>query len=203
MVPLPIRAYLLRAAVAGGTLLAATPALAHEERDRLGGFLAGLSHPVTGGDHLLAMVSVGIWGAVLRRPLLVVLPVLFPAMMAVGGLIGIAALPFPPVEIGIALSVLSLGGAVAAGWRAPVWAAVLLVGVFALFHGYAHGRELPGAADPVLYSVGFMLATGALHLAGIAIGLVRDRRGGEAVTRWIGGGVAAAGCVFLWRAVVP
>lgn len=178
---------------------AAAPAFAHDETNLVGGLLAGLAHPLTGVDHLLAMVSVGIWGAILRRPSLVVLPVVFPVMMAIGGLFGVAGVPFPPVELGIALSVLLLGATIAAEWRAPVWAAVLLVGAFALFHGYAHGRELPAAADPILYSIGFMLATGSLHIAGIAIGLVRDRPGGTVVTRWLGATIAAAGCVFLWR----
>lgn len=176
------------------------PAQAHTGSG-LGGFVAGIAHPLTGVDHLLAMVSVGIWGAVLGRPLIVVLPVVFPAMMAVGGLLGIAQVPFPPVEIGIAMSVLLLGGAIALGWRAPLWAAVPLVGAFALFHGYAHGRELPRAADPVDFSVGFMLATGLLHLVGIAIGWLHDRRGGRLVTRAAGSGVAAAGIYFLVRAL--
>lgn len=182
--------------------LAASPAAAHEGSGALGGFMAGVAHPLTGMDHLLAMVSVGIWGAVLRRPLLIVLPVLFPGMMAVGGLLGLVHLPFPPVEIGIALSVLMLGGAIAADWRAAVPVAVGMVAIFALFHGYAHGRELPRAADPVFYSIGFMLSTGLLHIAGIGIGLVRHRPGGAVVTRGVGALVAIAGIVFLWQALV-
>ncbi|MFL6725774.1 MAG: HupE/UreJ family protein [Sphingomicrobium sp.] len=189
-------------AVLAAALMLASPAAAHTGSGGLGGFVAGIEHPLTGIDHLLAMVSVGIWGAILGRPLLIALPVVFPGMMAVGGLLGLIHLPFPRVELGIALSVLLLGGAIALEWRASVWAAVVLVGVFALFHGYAHGRELPRAADPVYYSLGFMLATGSLHVAGIGIGLVHDRPGGPAVTRLAGGIVAVAGVRFLWQALV-
>ncbi|MFN2474616.1 MAG: HupE/UreJ family protein [Sphingomicrobium sp.] len=181
--------------------LTASPVSAHTGSGVLGGFVAGVEHPLSGPDHLLAMVSVGIWGAILGRPLLVALPIVFPAMMAVGGLLGLIHLPFPPVEIGIALSVLALGSCILFEWRAPVSAAVLLVAVFALFHGYAHGRELPRAADPVYYSMGFMLATGLLHIAGIGIGLIHSQPHGPLATRTLGGGVAAAGLWFLWQAL--
>ena len=147
------------------------------------------------------MVAVGIWGAILGRPLLFALPVTFPAMMAVGGLFGIAGLPFAPVEIGVALSVLVLGGAIAANWRAPVPVAILLVAAFALFHGYAHGSELPAAADPLYYSLGFMLATGMLHLFGIAIGTLHGHARGRPLARAIGGLIALSGMAFLWLAL--
>lgn len=180
----------------------ATPAMAHSGSGALGGFTAGFAHPLSGLDHLLAMVSVGIWGAILRRPLLITLPIVFPAMMAVGGLIGLLRLPVPSVELGIAFSVLALGAAIAFEWKAPVAAAVLVVAVFAMFHGYAHGRELPHAADPVLYSVGFMLATGLLHLAGIGIGQIHDWRYGPDATRLVGASVSLAGLWFLSQAIV-
>ncbi len=183
-------------------IAAASPAIAHSDSSGLGGFVAGVEHPLSGADHLLAMVSVGIWGAILGRPLLVTLPVVFPAMMAVGGLLGLAHVPLPPVEIGIALSVLLLGACIVFEWRAPVAVAVALVALFALFHGYAHGRELPRVADPVYYSMGFMLATGLLHVVGISIGLIHSRPAGPAVTRTIGGGVAMAGMWFLRQALV-
>jgi urease accessory protein len=146
------------------------------------------------------MVAVGLWGAVLGRPLLLALPVVFPVVMALGGVLGMAGVPAPPVELGIAASVLALGIAVAAAFRAPVWAACLAVAVFALFHGYAHGRELPLAADPTGYSLGFVLATGLLHLAGIGIGLLHHRRSGRLVVRALGGLIAAAGAWFLVQA---
>ncbi len=147
------------------------------------------------------MVSVGLWGAFLGRPLIVALPVIFPTVMAIGGVLGIAGLPMPPVEIGIAVSVLVLGGMIAGAVRAPVWLASLIVAVFAIFHGYAHGKELPSAADPVGYSAGFVLATGMLHVVGVGLGLINDRPGGAVITRSLGGLVMLAGVWFLWAAL--
>ena len=165
-----------------------------------GGFVSGFLHPLSGFDHLLAMVSVGLWGAFLGRPLIVALPVIFPAVMAVGGALGIAGVPLPPVEIGIALSVLVLGIMIAGAVRASVWLACTIVAIFAIFHGYAHGQELPSAADPVGYSVGFMLCTGLLHVCGIGIGLLNERPGGLAVTRTLGGLIGVAGIWFMAKA---
>ena len=182
-------------------LTLATPAAAHMGTGLAGGFQSGFVHPFSGFDHLLAMVSVGLWGAFLGRPLIVLLPVIFPAVMAVGGALGIAGVPLPPVEIGIALSVLVLGAMIAGAIRAPVWLACTIVAVFAIFHGYAHGHELPSAADPIGYSLGFVLATGMLHVAGIGIGLLNDRPGGIVVTRSLGGLIAAAGVWYLYMAL--
>lgn len=181
--------------------LLAGPAAAHDGTGLAGGFISGFRHPLAGYDHLLAMVAVGLWGAILGRPLVVALPAIFPAMMVLGGVAGMAGLPAPPVELGIALSVLVLGVAIALAWRAPVWLACLMVGAFALFHGYAHGQELPSAADPLGYSAGFVLATGLLHLAGVAIGLVALRPGGLVALRALGGLIAAAGAWFIASAV--
>lgn len=150
---------------------------------------------------MLAMVSVGLWGAFLGRPLIVLLPVIFPAVMAVGGAMGIAGMPLPPVELGIALSVLVLGSLIAGAVRPPVWLACAIVAVFAIFHGYAHGKELPSAADPIGYSVGFMLATGMLHVAGIGIGMLADRPGGAITVRGAGALIAACGVWFLVQAL--
>jgi len=180
----------------------AAPAWAHDETGLAGGFISGLKHPVLGFDHLLAMVAVGLWGAVLGRPLIAALPAIFPAFMVVGGLLGIAGAPMAPVEIGIALSVLLLGAAIAARFVAPVWLACLLVGVFGLFHGYAHGQELPVAADPTAYGLGFVLATGALHGAGIGLGLLDRRRGGRRALRVLGALIALAGVYFLYKATL-
>jgi urease accessory protein len=181
---------------------AASPAQAHMGTGLPGGFVSGFLHPLTGWDHLLAMVSVGLWGAFLGRPLIVALPVIFPTVMAFGAFLGMANVPFPPVEIGIGLSVLLLGAVIAAAWRAPVWAACAIVAIFALFHGDAHGKELPSAADPIGYSVGFVLSTGLLHVAGIGIGLLNDRPGGIVITRALGGVIALAGVYFLYTAIV-
>ena len=181
----------------GAALFIAGPASAHMGTGLPGGFVSGFEHPLSGFDHLLAMVSVGLWGAFLGRPLIVALPVIFPTVMAFGAVLGMAHTPMPPTEIGIALSVLTLGGLIAFAVKAPIWVACLIVGMFALFHGYAHGAELPSAADPVGYAVGFVLATGLLHVAGIGIGLLNERPGGAIVTRGLGALVAAAGVYFL------
>lgn len=185
-----------------GLALLAGPALAHSGTGLAGGFTSGFLHPLNGPDHLLAMVAVGLWGAFLGRPLVYVLPMIFPAVMAIGGVLGMAGVPMPPVEIGIALSVLLLGLAVAAALKAPVWAASFVIAVFAIFHGYAHGQELPSAADPVGYSVGFVLATGLLHVVGIGLGSLNRNRLGAAVARGLGGGIAAAGVYFLYQATL-
>jgi len=192
---------LARVPAAGAALLVPASAFAHEGAGLAGGFGAGFSHPFAGADHLLAMVAVGLWGAFLGRPLVLLLPLVFPTVMGVGGVLGMAGAPAPPVEAGIALSVLLLGAAVAAAWRAPVWLACALVGVFAIFHGYAHGLELPSAADPVGYSLGFVTATGLLHLAGIGLGMLAKRPAGALALRGAGALVAIAGAVFVHGAL--
>ena len=182
----------------GIVLLAASqPALAHEGTGLAGGFVAGFQHPLTGPDHMLAMIAVGLWGAFLGRPLIYLLPMIFPIMMTFGGAMAILGMPLPPVEIGIALSVVILGAMVLGAVRAPIWLACTIVGIFGLFHGYAHGLELPSAADPVGYSAGFVLATGLLHVFGIALGMLRSRPGGDIVVRTLGGMIVAAGLWFL------
>lgn len=182
-------------------IMAAAPASAHFDPSLSGGFGAGFRHPLSGPDHLLAMVAVGLWGAFLGRPLIYLLPVIFPTVMAFGGAMGMAHLPMPPIEIGIALSVLLLGAAIALALKPPIWVAALLVGIFAIFHGYAHGTELPSIADPIAFSVGFVLATGLLHIAGIGVGLLTERPGGAPVVRAIGVMIAASGGWFLFQAV--
>lgn len=177
------------------------PAYAHSAKSLSLGFTGGFLHPLSGPDHLLAMISVGLWGAFLGRPLIYLLPVVFPTVMAVGGVLGMAQLPFPRVEIGIALSVIVLGAAILFRWRAPVLLAAVIVGIFGLFHGYAHGLELPSMANPVSFSLGFVLATGMLHVLGIFIGLLRDRPGGETLLRGMGAVIAAAGGWFLYAAL--
>ncbi|MGB3794913.1 MAG: HupE/UreJ family protein [Alteraurantiacibacter sp.] len=173
------------------------PALAHESDSLALGFQGGFLHPLAGLDHLLAMVAVGIWGAFLGRPLVYLLPIIFPAVMAFGGVLAMAGMPLPPVEVGIALSVLVLGLSILFRWRPPVWLAALIVALFGLFHGYAHGLELPSMANPVSFSLGFVIATGLLHVAGIALGLLRKWGIGEQVLRAAAAVIAIAGLWFL------
>src|SRR3954454_21934927 len=138
-------AFLPSAAVATGAVLLSSPAVAHTGTGLPGGFVSGFEHPFSGADHLIAMVCVGLWGAFLGRPLIYVLPVIFPTVMVGGAIVGMMGVPLPPVEIGIALSVLVLGGNIALAVKAPVRSASLIVAASAIFHGYAHGRELPSA----------------------------------------------------------
>jgi urease accessory protein len=182
-------------------LLVSDPASAHIGTGLPGGFASGFAHPFGGFDHLLAMVSVGLWGAFLGRPLIYLLPVVFPAMMVLGAIMGMFVVGLPPVELGVAASVLVLGACIALSVRAPVWAASLVVAVFAVFHGYAHGSELPSAADPVGYSAGFVLATGLLHVSGIGLGTLNNRPHGIVATRSLGAVIALSGAWFLYRAI--
>lgn len=188
--------------IALGVLLL-LPALAgaHEESGQAAGLAAGLLHPVSGLDHVLAMVAVGLWGAVLGPPAIWVLPVAFPLVMALGGLLGLLGVPLPAVEVGIAVSALVLGVMVLAEVRPPLWVAALIVSFFAVFHGHAHGRELPAGTNALLYSLGFVVATGLLHAVGIALGVAHRWAAGRQLVRAAGAGVALAGIFFLWRAV--
>jgi urease accessory protein len=182
-------------------LLIATcaPVFAHTGSMR-GGFVGGFAHPLFGPDHVVAMVAVGLWGAFLGAPAIWLLPIVFPLVMAGGGVIGILGIPLPGVEIGIAISAIVLGLMVMLAAKPPLLIAAVLVGAFAIFHGYAHGAELPPGADAVAYSVGFVVATGLLHLTGIAFGLVARWPAGRIAVRTAGGAIALAGLVFLTAA---
>jgi urease accessory protein len=182
--------------LAAAAILLPDIALAHEG-GVAGGFLSGFTHPILGFDHVVAMVAVGLWGAFLGQPAIWLLPVVFPVVMAFGGLLGISGAPIPGVETGIALSALALGAMVAFALRPPLWMAAVLVGVFAIFHGHAHGTELPQAANPLAYAVGFVVATGLLHLSGIALGLLARWPAGVGAVRVGGAAIACAGLYFL------
>ncbi|HZY02854.1 MAG TPA: HupE/UreJ family protein [Anaeromyxobacteraceae bacterium] len=179
------------------------PALAwaHAEQGRAAGLLAGLRHPVSGLDHVVAMISVGLWGAQLGPPAVWLLPVTFPVVMAFGGMLGLSGARLPGVEAAIGISGVALGLAVLSEWRPPPWLGALMVGFFAVFHGHAHGAELPPGGNGLLYSLGFVVATGALHATGIGIGAVHRWPWGRAALRAAGAAVAATGGWFLWRAL--
>ncbi len=194
---LPMRAATYALAVATLALATAAPAFAHEGQGVAGGFVSGFMHPILGWDHVAAMVAVGLWGAFLGPPSIWLLPIVFPLVMAFGGALGIAGVPLPAVETGIAASAVVLGIMVALGARPPIWAAAVVVGGFAIFHGYAHGTELPVAADAVAYAVGFVVATGLLHLVGITFGLATKWEAGKFAVRTVGGIIAIAGLAFL------
>jgi urease accessory protein len=175
----------------------ASPATAHVGDGAVGGFVSGFTHPLFGWDHVVAMVAVGLWGAFLGAPAIWLLPIVFPLVMACGGALGVLGAPLPAVEAGIAASAIVLGLAVALAARPPLWVAAVVVGAFAVFHGHAHGSELPEAANALTYAVGFVVATGLLHLLGIGFGLVVRWPAGRVAVRAGGGGIALAGLAFL------
>lgn len=192
-----LHSFPIRIAVSAMLLgIAATPTLAHSGSSA-GGFIGGFAHPLFGPDHVVAMVAVGLWGAFLGAPAIWLLPIVFPLVMAVGGAIGMLGIPLPAVETGIAASAVVLGMMVALAAKPPLWVAAVLVGMFAIFHGHAHGTELPAGADAVAYSAGFVIATGLLHLAGIAFGTLARWPAGRFAVRAAGGAIALAGLAFL------
>jgi len=184
-------------------LIALCPAtaFAHVQQGEAAGFLTGFLHPISGLDHVLAMVAVGLWGAQLGTPAIWMLPVAFPMVMAMGGMLGLMGVPVPGIEYGIAASAILLGAAVLFEVRASLVVTALLVGVFAIFHGHAHGTELPPGQSALLYSMGFVIATGCLHAVGIGIGAVHRWTWGEKLLRAAGAVVAMGGVFFMWRAI--
>jgi len=181
-------------------LVAATPAHAHPGIGNTLGLAQGFAHPLGGIDHVLAMVAVGLFAAQLGGRALWAVPLAFVAMMAVGGAAGMAGVSLPFAELGIALSVLVLGATVAARVHLPTLAAMALAGLFALFHGHAHGAGMPETASGLAYGLGFVLATTSLHAAGIGLGLAIGQAGeafGSRVLRAAGSAMAVTGVAIL------
>jgi urease accessory protein len=178
-------------------------AMAHTGVGDVGGFAHGFWHPITGLDHVLAMVLIGVLAWQLGGRALWLVPATFVLVMAVGGALGIAGMTLPLVELGIALSVVVLGAAVALGMRAPVAVAMGVAGLFAIFHGHAHGAEMPGDASGLAYGVGFMIATALLHLCGLGLGYLVGAAGDRyaVVVRSAGGLAAIAGIAILTGAL--
>lgn len=178
-------------------LASTVPALAHSGDGYGGGFVAGFTHPILGWDHVAAMVAVGLWGAFLGAPSIWILPVVFPLVMALGAIAGIVGIPVPAVETGIAASALVLGLMIVFAVKPPIWVAAIIVGAFAIFHGYAHGTELPATVNAFAYAVGFVISTGLLHLLGIVFGLLAKWPAGRVAVRGAGGLITLAGGAFL------
>lgn len=173
------------------------PVSAHEIHSG-GGFMSGFNHPVLGFDHLLAMLSVGMLSTQLCGRAIWTVPLAFVTFMLVGGILGLYAIAVPFVEIGIALSVLLLGLAIAFDRQIPLLFAMAFVGVFAIFHGHAHGAEMPELASPVLYALGFLLGTAVIHLGGVMIGLGMQKMTGQRnLMRVTGAAIAAMGGYLL------
>jgi len=192
-----------RIAALASVLVALTgPAFAHTGHGNAGGFVHGFMHPVGGLDHMLVMMAVGLYAVRLGGRALWLMPATFIAVMAFGGLLGTFRIADPFFEIGVAMSVVVLGLAVALRANMTTITAVALVGLVAIFHGYAHGAEMPGDVSGYAYAAGFMLATALLHSAGIALGLLADRLsklGGRRMVEASGGAMALAGVVILIR----
>jgi urease accessory protein len=186
----------------GLALACSSPAGAHIIGGAQGGLGSGFAHPLTGPDHFLAMFAVGLWGAQMGGRLVWTLPVTFPLLMVVGAVAGMAGLPFPRAEVGIAISIVALGAAIACVCRPAEWIALALVAVFAVCHGYAHGVELPLSADPADYAIGFVLATGTIHLLGIAVGFVLNKPMAGQLSRMLGGAIGLGGVYFLVTATL-
>ena len=191
----------LSAVLPWALLLAPALASAHVEGGQAAGFVTGLEHPWSGLDHILAMIAVGIWGAQLGNPAMWVLPVTFPVMMSLGAMMGLLGIPVPGIEAGIALSAVMLGFMICRELRPHMAVAMIMVGFFAIFHGHAHGTELPAGQSGLLYSLGFVIGTGCLHGIGILIGLIHGYRFGKLVLRGTGAFITVMGFVFLWQAV--
>jgi urease accessory protein len=190
--PLPMKKLVLPVAA---LLLVPTLAQAHPGHD-VTGFSHGFAHPLGGLDHLLAMLAVGLWAAQMGGRARWAVPATFVTVMSLGGMLGMMGLHLPMVESGIAASVLVLGLLIALSARLPLAAAMPLVGLFALFHGYAHGAEMPASVSGFEYAAGFVLATAGLHAAGIALGMGIQRVTSAPLVRFAGAAIAITGVVL-------
>ncbi len=184
--------------LAAAALVLPGSATAHTDGGLAGGFVSGFTHPILGWDHVVAMLAVGLWGAFLGAPALWLLPIVFPLVMAFGAALGILGVAIPAIETGIAGSAVVLGLLILLAARLPLWVAAMIVGAFAIFHGHAHGTELPEAAAPLAYGVGFVVATGLLHLVGIGFGLLTRWPAGVYTVRAGGAVISLVGCAFLF-----
>ena len=199
---LKIRSAGLILTLISGACIIPREAAAHIIQGAQGGFGSGFEHPLTGADHFLAMFAVGLWGAQMGGRPVWTLPVTFPLIMVAGGVAGMLGIPLPGIEIGIAISILALGMAIALAWRPAEGVALVLIAFFALCHGHAHGVELPLAADPADYAIGFVLATGMIHLFGIGVGLGLNKPVGGRLARALGVLIGVGGIYFLVPALL-
>lgn len=188
--------------VAALAVLSLTPALAqaHPIPGEVHSFMGGFTHPLSGLDHILAMVAVGLWAAQLGGRALYLVPAAFVSLMAVGGAMGMAGIHLPMVEAGILASILVLGLLIATAVRLPVAAGMAIVGLFALFHGHAHGTELPAAASGATYAIGFILATIFLHACGVGLGLLAQKKLPAPAVRFAGVAIMIAGVCLCFAA---
>ena len=181
-----------------GYLVFTPSAHAHLQQGQAISFVTGLEHPWSGLDHVLAMIAVGLWGAQLGNPAIWTLPIIFPLVMSLGAMMGLLGIHLPGIEIGIAASAIVLGIMVLGEVRPKLIVAATLVGCFAVFHGHAHGTEMPHLAHPMLYALGFFVGTASLHVIGVLIGVFSKKTNyGEQLLRYIGAGIAGVGFYLL------
>lgn len=180
------------------TIIVLLPLTAHAHVIGGNGFSSGATHPLSGPDHLLAMVAVGILSTQIGKKAIWKVPAAFVAFMVIGGMLAISGMRLPIVEQGIALSVLALGIAIAVSRTVPIGWAFAAVALFAVFHGHAHGEEMPLIANPAVYAIGFIVSTALLHISGVLLGqLAFKRRATRALLRYAGAGMGALGVAFL------
>lgn len=182
--------------ILGALLLFPDMAMAHTGVGETTGFIHGFSHPVGGADHLLAMVAVGLWATQIGGRALWVVPSAFVTVMMLGGVAGFSGISIPFIEEGILASILVLGVLIAGAFKFPMVVSMLLVGFFALFHGYAHGTEMPASIGAAAYSAGFAFSTALIHSVGIVSGLGLRKLSLEKMTRYAGGAIALSGIYF-------
>lgn len=189
----------MKASLAKLGLLMSLPgvALAHTDAGQTTGFLQGLGHPMGGVDHLLAMLAVGLWAMQIGGRACWWVPTTFVGVMIGGGILGLAGVPLPFVETGISVSVCLLGLLIAGACRLPLAYSAMLVGTFAIFHGHAHGTEMPFATGAVSYTIGFALATALLHLAGMGLGGLMQKVNLQTAVRCAGGAIALGGIYLV------
>jgi len=178
-------------------MVAEASLLAHTGHGSVSGFSAGFGHPIGGADHILAMIAVGLWAAQMGGRALWAVPLSFVLMMVAGAAMGIQGIQVPFIEEGILASVLVLGGLIGFGVKMPVVFSSAIVGLFAIFHGTAHGAEMPLNAGSVEYAAGFVLATAMLHIGGIAIGFAMHKFAESKASRVAGGVIAVSGLALI------
>lgn len=180
-------------------LLLCLPSLAHAHVGvgQAGGFGHGFGHPLGGFDHICAMVAVGLWAAQTGGRAIWAVPLTFVTVMAFGGFLGMLHVGIPFIETGIVISVLTLGVFIAAAVRMPLIASILIVGLFATFHGHAHGEEMPETASGLAYAIGFVLATALLHAIGIGLGVGIQKISKPMVVRFAGVAIVLCG-IYIW-----
>ncbi|MGD9716810.1 MAG: HupE/UreJ family protein [Sulfuricurvum sp.] len=183
--------------IALAAIMAEVSLLAHTGHGTVSGFGAGFSHPIGGADHILAMIAVGLWASQMGGRALWAVPLSFVTMMVAGAAMGIQGFQVPFIEEGILGSVLVLGALIGFGVKMPVAFSAAIVGLFAIFHGTAHGAEMPLNAAGVEYAAGFVLATAMLHIGGIAIGAVMHKLSETKASKVAGGAIAASGLALI------